>query len=88
MFKLTLLTISVAMFNVASSQTRVATDNRRLDSLTKFFNTYSINLIVNDTVVKVAAIYEVNKELRKEFAFLKMATDFKKPAGTATPNCK
>jgi hypothetical protein len=71
MLKLIFLTIFVAITSVASSQTRAATDNSRLDSLTKSYNTYSINLFVNDSVVKKAILTDVNIELRNVFPFLK-----------------
>jgi hypothetical protein len=64
--------ITTILFSVQSlAQNVITSDNKRLDSLTSSFKTYSVILIVNDSVSEHAVKSNIVAELQRNYPFLK-----------------
>jgi len=67
LFCIIVLLLSVQLF----AQKVLISDNRRLDSLTSSFKTYSVTLVVNDSVIDSREKSNMILELQRNYSFLK-----------------
>jgi len=64
--------ITTILFSMQSfSQKAITSDNKRLDSLTSSFKTYSVILVVNDSVSEDPVKSNIIVELQRNYSFLK-----------------
>ncbi len=64
--------ITTILFSMqAFAQKIITSDNKRLDSLTSFFKTYSVILVVNDSVSEDPVKSNIVLELQRNYPFLK-----------------
>ena len=64
--------ITTILFSVQSFAQKVITsDDKRLDSITKSFKTYSVILVVNDSVSENPVKSDIIMELQRNYSFLK-----------------
>ena len=64
--------ITTILFSVQSfAQKAITSDNKRLDSLTSSFKTYSVILVVNDSVSEDPVKSNIIVELQRNYSFLK-----------------
>lgn len=68
--KLFTTALSLLLSCCVIGQNQLALDNKKLDSITKSYKTYSIRLVVNDSSSS-NSLQEIDKELRNKFAFLR-----------------
>lgn len=64
--------ITTVLFSVQSfAQKAITSDNKRLDSLTSSFKTYSVILVVNDSVSEDPVKSNIIVELQRSYSFLR-----------------
>jgi len=64
--------ITTILFSVQSfAQKAITSDNKRLDSLTSSFKTYSVILVVNDSVSEDRVKSDIIVELQRNYSFLR-----------------
>ncbi len=60
------------LFSLQSfAQKVLSSDNKRLDSLTSSFKTYSVTLVINDSIVENRLKWSMIAELQRNYSFLK-----------------
>jgi len=69
-FLFLMLVLLPGLYQTTTAQTQLVLDNRKLDSLTKAFKSYSVTVFVNESESNVG-LQEIVSELKRHFKFLR-----------------